>query len=104
MDKSNRQLANMSEDEKEAVAKTMDDLYRRLADLKEGSPASEEAQAAIKEWYDLLNSNFGSYSLETFKALGRMYVDDERFTENIDRYGEGLAKFMCEAMAIFAEK
>jgi hypothetical protein len=32
-----------------------------------------------------------------------MYVDDERFTRNIDKFGEGLATFMRDAMAIFAD-
>ena len=33
-----------------------------------------------------------------------MYVDDERFKKNIDQFGEGLAKFMRDAMAVFADK
>jgi DNA-binding transcriptional MerR regulator len=73
------------------------------ANAKHGSPESEEAQAAIKAWYDLLNSSFGSYSPEVFKSLGQMYVDDERFTRNIDQFGEGLAAFMRDAMACFAD-
>ena len=51
----------------------------------------------------ILNKNFGTYSLEAFKGLGEMYVQDERFTANIDRYGKGLAKFMNEAMSTFAD-
>ena len=38
----------------------------------------------------LLNQNFGHhYSLDAFKGLGQMYVEDERFTKNIDQFGEG---------------
>ena len=39
-----------------------------------------------------------------FSGLGQMYVADERFTESINQFGEGLAAFMCEAMLIFADK
>ncbi|MNP81087.1 HTH-type transcriptional activator mta [compost metagenome] len=46
----------------------------------------------------------GSYSPEVFKNLGQMYVDDERFTKNIDKFGEGLAVFMRDAMAVFADR
>jgi len=46
----------------------------------------------------------GSYSPEAFKKLGQMYIEDERFLKNIDQYGEGLARFMCDAMALFSEK
>ena len=32
-----------------------------------------------------------------------MYVADERFTKNIDKYGEGLAQFMSDAMNIYCD-
>lgn len=31
------------------------------------------------------------------------YVYDERFTKNIDQFGEGLAAFMRDAMAVYAD-
>jgi DNA-binding transcriptional MerR regulator len=104
VDKANAKLGNMTKEEKEAMTKEMNSIYQKLASLRNGSPESDEAQAAIKEWYDFLNNNFGNYSLEAFKGLGQMYVDDERFTKNIDQFGEGLAKFMRDAMAVFADK
>jgi DNA-binding transcriptional MerR regulator len=104
VDKANAKLGNMTKEEQEAMSKEMNSIYQKLASLRNGSPESDEAQAAIKEWYDFLNNNFGNYSLEAFKGLGQMYVDDERFTKNIDQFGEGLAKFMRDAMAVFADK
>lgn len=58
-------------------------------------------QIVIKQWYDFLNENFRYYSLDAFYGLGQLYIQDERFTKNIDRYGEGLASFMSEAMKVF---
>ncbi|MFD2679471.1 MerR family transcriptional regulator [Bacillus seohaeanensis] len=81
----------------------MNSIYRKLASIRHKSPESEEAQTAIKEWYDFLNK-IATYSLEAFKGLGQMYVDDKRFTKNIDKFGEGLAKFMCDAMAFYADE
>lgn len=103
VDQSNAKLAGMSGEEQKAMGEKMNAIYRELAALRQESPASEEAQVAIKEWYDFLNGNFGSYSLDAFRGLGQMYVADERFTKNIDKFGDGLAQFMCEAMAIFAD-
>ena len=34
-------------------------------------------------------------------GLGQMYVADERFKNNIDRYAEGTAEFISEAIRIF---
>ncbi|MEC1260243.1 MerR family transcriptional regulator [Bacillus swezeyi] len=105
VDKSKAHIAAMSEDERKAMEQRYDAIYRKIAAIRKGEPDSEEAQAAIKEWYDFLNTNTGNhYSLEAFKCLGQMYVDDERFTKNIDQYGAGLAKFMCDAMAVFADR
>ena len=78
-------------------------IYRNLATLRHDAPDSKEAQAAIKVWYDYLQ-NFGEYSLDAFKGLGQMYVADERFTKNIDKFGEGLAQFMCDAMEVYADR
>ncbi|TCP19154.1 MerR family transcriptional regulator [Scopulibacillus darangshiensis] len=102
VDKYNASIAKMSKDRQKAMSKEWDRIYRKLADLRHGSPESHEAQAAIKEWYDFLN-DIGDYSLGAFKCLGQMYVDDERFTKNIDKYGEGLAAFMRNAMAVYAD-
>ncbi len=86
----------------EAFQAEMNALYTHLATLRQGDPASAEAQQAIAQWYALL-SQVGSYSPEVFKGLGQMYVDDARFTQNIDQFGDGLAVFMRDAMAIYAD-
>ncbi|AOH56293.1 MerR family transcriptional regulator [Peribacillus muralis] len=99
VDASNAKVAGLSKDAQQAVS----EIYTKLASIRSVSPQSGEAQTAIKEWYDCLNHNFGTYSLDAFKGLGQMYVDDQRFTKNIDQYGDGLARFMCEAMGHFAE-
>lgn len=83
------------------LGEEMNRIYFKLAEIRHLDPASEEAQAGIDEWFVLLNK-MGDYSLEAFAGLGQMYVDDERFTKNIDKFGEGLAVWMCGAMGEFA--
>ncbi|MGX1191950.1 MerR family transcriptional regulator [Metabacillus sp. SLBN-84] len=98
VDEANQKAAGMTQDMQERF----NDLYRSLADVRHMDPSSKEAQEAIGEWYILLNE-FGSYSLDAFKGLGQLYIDDERFTKNIDKFGEGLAVFMRDAMAVYAD-
>lgn len=102
VDESNAKLGRMSNQQQAALGEEMNDIYRSLAELRHDDPASEAAQAAIKRWYELLNK-MGSYSLEAFRGLGQMYVDDTRFTQNIDKFGDGLALFMRDAMGIYAD-
>src|SRR5699024_10496332 len=77
-------------------------IYRDLEKIRYEEHGSEKAQKAIKEWYYFLNK-IGSFSLYVFEGLGQMYVADERFTKNIDQFGEGLAIFMRDAMAVYAK-
>ncbi len=100
---SNRKVQKMSTLEQKAFAEKNQAVFQMLASLRHLNPASDEAQSGIEMWYDLVNQ-MGSYSPEAFKKLGQMYIEDERFLKNIDQYGEGLARFMCDAMALFSEK
>lgn len=105
VDASNRKLGSMTKEGRKALGDRMNAMYARLAGLRNGAADSEEAQAAIGEWFEFLNSGFGyTYSLEAFKGLGQMYVDDERFAKNIDKFGDGLAAFMRDAMAVYADR
>ena len=36
--------------------------------------------------------------------LGKMYIADERFKKNIDKYGDGTAEFTSEAIAVFCQE
>lgn len=98
VDQSNKVAKNMSDFDQEKF----NQLFRDLADIRHLPADSSEAQSKIDDWYQVL-SQFGNYSMEAFKGLGQMYVDDVRFTKNIDKFGVGLSKFMQEAMAVYAD-
>lgn len=98
IEKSNKKVAQFGP----AYEEEMNRIYFKLAELRHLSPESDEAQEAIGEWFAFLNE-MGNYSLEMFEGLGQMYVADERFTKNIDQFGEGLAVFMRDSMAAYAE-
>ena len=36
-------------------------------------------------------------------GLGKMYITDERFKKNIDKYGEGTAEFASNAIEVFCK-
>lgn len=103
VDELNKVVSCMSKENKVGFEAKFNTVYQNLAKIRDGSPSSEIAQKEIKKWYDLLNT-IGHYPLEAFKQLGNMYLEDERFKENIDQFGEGLAQFMRESMAIYADR
>ncbi|GAA4457643.1 MerR family transcriptional regulator [Phytohabitans houttuyneae] len=69
-----------------------------------GSAAdSEEAQQITErhvEWLSATTTPTKGYLI----GLGEMYVSDPRFTANYDRYGEGTAAFIRDAMKVYAER
>ncbi|WP_166241516.1 MerR family transcriptional regulator [Paenibacillus turpanensis] len=104
VDNLKHKVEKMSVNEQNDLSEKWDAIFRTLAGLCTQSPASPEVQASIQEWYDFLNENVTTYTLDAFYGLGQLYIEDERFTNNIDQYGEGLAKFMNKAMKEFVEK
>ncbi|MBN2219470.1 MAG: MerR family transcriptional regulator [Kosmotogaceae bacterium] len=105
VEKSNDFIASKSDREKKDMEKVLDKLFRELAEIRDEDPDSDLAQEAIDKMYKVFNESFGHYySLESFAALGNMYVMDDRFKENIDKYGEGLAEFLSKAMQDYADR
>ena len=104
VDQSNKKLNSFSKEQQQAISEQWEQLYEQLASRIGTAVDSLETQQLTAEWFHMLNNNFGTYSYDAFIGLGQMYVMDERFTKNIDRYGSGLAQYMCEAMEHWGNK
>jgi hypothetical protein len=51
-----------------------------------------------------ITANYYTCADEILAGLGRMYVADGRFKKNIDKYGEGTAEFVANAIKVYALK
>lgn len=103
-EQANKTIKNKSEQEQLSLKESFDAEFRHLAAVRKLSPSSEKAQQAIDHFFHYLNDTHGNiYSLEVFAGLGEMYVADERFTKNIDQFGDGLSAFLKDAMAVYAK-
>ena len=65
---------------------------------------SAESQALVAKLQAHITANYYTCTDEIFAGLGKMYVADERFKKNIDKYGEGTAEFVAEGIRIYVEK
>ena len=68
------------------------------------SQMSAEAQALVAKLQAHITENYYTCTDELLAGLGRMYVADERFKKNIDKYGKGTAEFVAEAIAVYGRK
>ena len=68
------------------------------------SAYSDEAQALVAKLQAHITANYYTCTDEILAGLGKMYVADERFKKNIDKYGEGTAEFAAEAIKVSGGK
>ena len=68
------------------------------------SADSAEARALVAKLQAHITANYYTCTDEILAGLGKMYVADERFKKNIDKYGDGTAEFAAEGIRIYVEK
>ena len=94
---------------KEKWAEANDGLMAIFADFAAckdsgASADSAEAQALVVGLQAYITANYYTCTDEILAGLGKMYVCDERFKKNIDKYGEGTAEFASGAIEIYCQK
>ena len=94
---------------KEKWAEANDDLmviFDEFAACKDSgaSADSAEAQALVAKLQAHITTNYYTCTDEILAGLGKMYVGDERFKKNIDKYGEGTAEFASTAIEAYCRK
>ncbi|MBQ8739503.1 MAG: TipAS antibiotic-recognition domain-containing protein [Clostridia bacterium] len=65
---------------------------------------SNEAQALVAKLQVHITANYYTCTDEILAGLGKMYVADERFKKNINKYGEGTAEFAADAIEVYCRK
>ena len=64
---------------------------------------SPEVQSLVVKLQNYITQNYYTCTNEILVGLGQMYVADERFKTNIDKYGDGTAEFASSAIAAFGQ-
>ena len=81
-------------------------IFAEFAACKDrgASAESAEAQALVAKLQAHITENYYTCTDEILTGLGKMYIADERFKKNIDKYGQGTAEFAAEAIEIYCQK
>ena len=92
---------------KEKWAEANDGLMAIFAEFAacKGSGASAdstEAQTLVAKLQAHITESYYTCTDEILAGLGKMYVADERFKKNIDKYGEGTAEYVSGAIAVYS--
>lgn len=78
----------------------MDDIIASFAVCRKKGEASDsaEAQNCVRLLQDHITQNYYRCTNEILAGLGKMYVADARFRQNMDKHGEGTAEFISKAI------
>ena len=81
-------------------------IFAEFAACKDSGASADsvEAQALVAKLQAHITANYYPCTDEILAGLGKMYVADERFKKNIDKYGEGTAEFASTAIEAYCRK
>ena len=80
-------------------------IFAEFAACKDSGTCADsaEAQALVVKLQAHITEHYYTCTDEILAGLGKMYACDERFKNNIDKYGEGTAGFASEGIRIYVE-
>jgi hypothetical protein len=103
VDESTRRIRSLSREEQQRVQRDGAEVHERLAALlRAGTPVDDPAAQEVIADHHAWVSHFWTPNREAYIGLGNLYVDDTRFTENIDKTQPGLAAYLRDAIAVYA--
>ena len=80
-------------------------IFAEFAECKnnEYGVNSPEVQSLVDKLHDYITKNYYTCTNEILVGLGQIYICDEHFKKNIDKYGDGTAEFASEAIAVYCK-
>ena len=104
VDESYARVSRYSQADWSRISSESQAINEGLAALLGHDPAEPAVQELVGRWFKLINDNYYDCSPEVFRGLGEMYVADSRFMAFYDKIRPGLAPFLRDAMAIYADR
>lgn len=97
---------NLSKDKMSAINEGLMAIISLFAKVKTDGllPSSQQAQELAERLKSYISQNYYTCTDKILLCLGKMYVADERFTKNIDKFADGTAEFVSAAIEIYCRK
>lgn len=92
-----------TKDDWKRITEKGNEIFQAIVQLMDRDPSDSSVQQLVHEYRNYITENFYTCTLEIFKGLGLMYIDDERFTKNLDKQGEGFAAYLSKAIELYEE-
>ena len=99
---SEKRVRHMGKDKWNEVKQEAEDIAKQFAAVADLPPADTAVQQVVLRHYRHI-SMFYEVSAERYSGLGKLYVDDPRFTVFYDKHRPGLSVFINEAIHVFCK-
>lgn len=103
VDDSHNKIKAMTKGEFDDLNKERENINKELAQLMHMNVDDRVIQRIVQRHFDL-TAKFMDLTLDRYRGLGKMYVDDERFKEHYDKVKPGLAEYLRDAIFVYCEK
>lgn len=101
---SQKKTKEYSKEDWAKVTENMDEILKKFASQIGNPPESQEVQSLVQEWQQYITDTYYDCTKEILAGLGQMYIMDERFTKNMDKFGEGTTKLISEGINVYTRK
>ena len=97
-----QKTAGCSKAELADTGKALMDIFREFGAVRQGSAASEAAQALVGKLQTFITRHYYTCTKPILQGLGQLYTAGDAMTRNIDQAGgEGTAAFVQQAIDLF---
>lgn len=98
---STKRTSKYSRDDWAAISKEADGIYQGFKSTLELDAGDPKVQKLVLDWKNHISKYYYTCTNDILEGLGAMYIGDQRFKENINQHGSGIAERMSEAIEIF---
>lgn len=102
VEESEKRISKMSKDQWSALKAEGGEVARLIAELIDKKPDDPEVQKLIARHHAWIE-RFYPASDEVYRGLGQLYAEHQEFRKFYDKIHSGLADFMRDAMAYYAD-
>ena len=97
---------NYSKDKWNNLSDQMNEIFKEFSICVKNGKATndDEVQQLVKKLQDFITQNYYNCTNEILRGLGQMYVEDERFRNNINKNGDCTAEFVSEAIKLYCKR
>lgn len=95
--------ASRRPEEESAMKAEEREIIAAFVDARGLPPTDERVQILVERWQRYITRYHYPCSIQMLKALGVMYIEDERFKAYFDAHGKYTARLISEAIKLYCE-